>query len=51
MGMASLLDPEDIARDEVGPCLDSSSSREALAVLKPLSPYSPSPTALGLQAQ
>lgn len=43
MGRASLLDAEGAARAEAGPCLDSSSSRETLAVLKPLSPYSPSP--------
>ena len=43
MGRASLLAAEGAARAEAGPCLDSSSSRETLAVLKPLSPYSPSP--------
>lgn len=43
MGRASLLDAEGAARAEAGPCLDSSSSRATLAVLKPLSPYSPSP--------
>ena len=43
MGRASRLDAEGVPGAEAGPCLDSSFSWETLAVLKPLSPYSPSP--------
>lgn len=43
MGRASHLDAEGLPGAEAGPCLDSSFSWETLAVLKPLSPYSPSP--------
>lgn len=43
MGRASRLDAEGVPGAEAGPCLDSSFSWETLAVLKPLSPYPPSP--------